>query len=192
MAEPQDILVLTEFTGILDSLRIAYAIGGSFASSIYGYVRFTQDVDITTEPFDEKAEKFFELVKSKYYISKQAMYHALDTAESFNVIHLETAFKVDLFVRADTDFQKQIFARRKSLRLSDSISRDFSVVSPEDVVLLKLQWYRAGDCSSQIQLSDVIGVLTIQKDRLDFDYLQKWAAALGIDNLLKTAIERID
>ena len=78
------------------------------------------------------------------------------------------------------------------MRLSDSISRDFYVVSPEDVVLLKLQWYRAGDCSSQIQLSDVIGVLTIQKDRLDFDYLQKWAAALGVADILKTAIERTD
>lgn len=192
MTEPHDLLVLTEFTGIFDSLGIAYAIGGSFASSIYGQVRFTQDVDITTEPFDDKAEKFFELVKSKYYISKQAMYHALAIGESFNVIHFETAFKIDVFVRADTDFQKQLFARRKSLRLSDSINRDFSVVSPEDIVLLKLQWYRAGGCSSQIQLSDVIGVLTIQKDRLDFDYLEKWAAVLGVADLLKTAIERID
>lgn len=190
MSEPQELLVLSEFAGTLDELSIAYAIGGSVASSIYGQVRFTQDVDITTEPFDDKAEKLYELLKSQYYINKQAMYQALKSSESFNVIHFETAFKIDVFVRKETAFQRQLLARRRLLRLSDSIDRDFSIVSPEDVILLKLQWYRAGDCSSQIQLSDVIGVFRIQQDTLDLDYLKKWAGTLGVLDLLNNAMDK--
>jgi hypothetical protein len=190
MSEPQELLVLAEFAGALDELGIAYAIGGSVASSIYGQVRFTQDVDITTEPFDDRAEKLYELLKSQYYINKQAMYQALKSGESFNVIHFETAFKIDVFVRKETAFQRQLLARRRLLRLSDSIDRDFSIVSPEDVILLKLQWYRAGGCSSQIQLSDVIGVFNIQQDTLDLDYLKKWASTLGVLDLLNNAIDK--
>ena len=192
MNEPQELLVLAEFAADLDELGIAYAIGGSVASSIYGQVRFTRDADVSVEPFKDRAEEFIQLLKPRYYISAQAVYQALSTAESFNVIHLETAFKIDVFVRADTDFQKQLFARRKSLRLSDSIDRDFSVVSPEDLVLLKLQWYRAGGCVSERQLTDVIGVLTIQQDKLDSNYLTKWAQTLGVLHLLKDALEKVD
>jgi hypothetical protein len=33
----------------------------------------------------------------------------------------------------------------------------------------------------------VLGVLKLQGDRLDFDYLQKWSTELNLEDLLKTA-----
>jgi len=94
MDSRQDIEVLKNFFDILKQLDIAYAIGGSVASSIYGKVRFTQDVDITVEPFEDRAEKLFNLLKSQYYVSKQAMQEALSRQGSFNIIHLESALKI--------------------------------------------------------------------------------------------------
>lgn len=188
MSEPVELIILEDFTNILEKLGISYAIGGSIASSIYGKIRFTEDADITVEPFDNQADKLFELLKPRYYISKDAMYQALKLRQSFNVIHLESAFKIDVFIQKGSSFEKQLMSRRKSLKLSDFLGKSFSVVSPEDIILLKLQWYREGGCSSERQWNDVLGVLAVQAKRLDFEYLKKWSSILGINNLLEKAI----
>ena len=188
MTNPQELIILEGFTDILERLGIDYAIGGSMASSVYGEVRFTQDADMTVEPFMSQAEKLFELLKPQYYISKEAMYQALQQHSSFNVIHLESAFKIDVFIRKDTSFEKQLISRRRLLKLSDSLKKPFSVISPEDIVLLKLQWYRDTGHSSERQWDDVIGVLKVQADKLDFQYLKKWADILRINDLLEKAV----
>ncbi len=187
MAEPQDMIVLQNFIDILEEMNIIYALGGSMASSVYGKVRFTQDADIIVEPFDDIAEKLFERLKSQYYISKDAMYHALEHQSSFNIIHLESAFKIDVFVRKNTLFEKQVLARRKPLKLSDTLEKRVSMVSPEDIILLKLCWYRDGGCVSQNQWEDVLGVLHVQNEKLDLAYLNKYSAVLKINDLLQKA-----
>ncbi|MCH7556443.1 MAG: hypothetical protein IIB56_03200 [Planctomycetes bacterium] len=187
MNNPQELETLESFTKILEQLDIAYAIGGSMASSIYGKVRFTQDADITVEPFDNQADKLFEILKPQYYISKEAMYQALRQRCSFNIIHLESAFKIDIFIRKDTAFEKQLISRRRALKLSNSLEKSFSVISPEDIILLKLQWYRDSGHSER-QWDDVAGILTIQAEKLDFEYLKKWAGILRIDEILEKAI----
>jgi len=188
MSSIHELTIISRFISIIQQLDIAYVIGGSLASSIYGKVRFTQDADITVEPFDDQADKLFEMIKPYFYISQKAMYHALRHRSSFNIIHLESAFKIDIFVRSDTAFEKLLMARRNILKLSDSLQEMFAVVSPEDIILLKLQWYRDGGCSSQRQLDDILGILTVQGDGLDFEYLNKWACSLEINELLKKAI----
>jgi len=57
MSNPQELEILESLAEALEHLDIAYAISGSVASSVYGKVRFTQDADITVEPFDIQAEK---------------------------------------------------------------------------------------------------------------------------------------
>jgi len=185
---PEELMILSNFIDILEQFGIAYAIGGSMASSIYGEVRFTQDADITVEPFDEVADELFEKLKVEYYLSKKAMEQALKERSSFNIIHLKSAFKIDLFVRDEGGFEKQLFVRRKQLELSDSLERPFSVISPEDIILLKLLWYRDGGCVSDVQWNDVLGVLRVQWKTLDFEYLDTWADTLGITELLTKAI----
>lgn len=187
MTEAADLKVLAEFAAILEGLGIVYAIGGSIASSVYGQIRFTQDADVTVEPFDDKIEKFYEEVKSNFYIGEAAMYEAIRQRRSFNIIHLASAFKIDVFIRKDAEFDKQVLDRRRPIKLDESIERRFCVVSPEDIVLLKLQWYSEGCCSSEKQWQDILGVLRIQKDELDAEYLRKWAVALGVDRLLDKA-----
>ena len=187
MTESADLKVLAEFVEILEVLGIKYAIGGSIASSVYGEIRFTQDADVAVEPFADKAEKFYKEVKSSFYVGKAAMYEALGNRKSFNIIHLASAFKIDIFIRKDAEFDKQVLDRRRLIKLDESIERSFSVVSPEDIVLHKLKWYREGGCSSERQWQDILGVLRIQKGELDAEYLKKWAITLGVDGLLDKA-----
>jgi hypothetical protein len=187
MNDTRDIAVLEKLTDVLDSLNIAYVVGGSMASSVYGAVRFTQDADITVEPFGPMADKLFEALKDDFYISKEAMHQALQDRSSFNVIHFATAFKIDIFVRSESDFQRQVLARGRKVQLGDS-AKTISFVSPEDIILLKLDWYRQSGCTSQRQWYDVQGVLAGQAKSLDFEYLKTWAKKLGLNELLAKAI----
>jgi hypothetical protein len=187
MNNPQDAVVLKQFTDILDSLNIVYVIGGSMASSVYGAVRFTQDADITVEPFKPVAEKLFDVLGKDFYISREAMYEALHSRSSFNVIHFATAFKIDVFIRPESEFHKQMLLRGRKIRLGD-IAKPVSFVSPEDIILLKLDWYRQSGCVSERQWSDVKGVLGAQADSLDYDYLRKWSEKLGVEELFRRAM----
>jgi len=187
MNKPQNIAVLEKLTDVFDRLNIAYVIGGSMASSAYGTARFTQDADITVEPFGPICDKLSEALKDDFYISKQAMYQALQNRSSFNIIHLATAFKIDIFVQPENEFHRQMFSRSRKLRLGN-IAKEVSFVSPEDIILLKLDWYRQSGCDSERQWSDVLGVLAVQKNNLDFDYLKNWAIKLGLNELLQKAM----
>ena len=179
--------VIERLADVLDSLGIRYAIGGSVASALYGTVRFTRDADISVEPFSPVADRLYELLHGEFYISREAMEEALRSHGSFNVIHFATAFKIDLFIQGSRELESRLLERRHMLRLSDESTRDVSVVSPEDVILLKLDWFRQTECTSERQWDDVLGVLAVQGDALDFEYLTASARELGLEELLKRA-----
>jgi hypothetical protein len=187
MSDVQQSEVIKRLTDILDELKIRYAIGGSIASSIYGTPRFTQDADITVQPFLPVAERLYEMLKDNFYVSKEAMYQTINSHGSFNVIHFETAFKIDIFT-ANSDFEKLLLVRSKKNNISESIEKPFCVVSPEDIILLKLKWYKQSDFVSDRQWTDVLGVLSVQKNNLDFEYLKNWAKKLELNELLQKVI----
>jgi hypothetical protein len=191
MDSPQELKIIQKLTDLLDQLSIVYAIGGSIASSVYGVIRFTQDADITVSPFSPVADKLYEMLKDDFYISKQAMYQALESRGSFNVIHFETSFKIDIFVQADDEFEKQLLARSRKINLGDPLDKALSFISPEDIILLKLKWYSRGGSASQRQWSDILGVLAVQRGRLDLKYLGQWAEKLGLNDLLQKAMAQL-
>ncbi|OHB63408.1 MAG: hypothetical protein A2Y76_13965 [Planctomycetes bacterium RBG_13_60_9] len=180
--------VVERLTDLLDSLGVRYAVGGSIASSLYGTVRFTRDADITVQLSSPVADKLYDLLKDEFYVSRQAMEEALSLRRSFNIIHFETAFKVDLFVQGSSEFEQRLLERSRRLRLSGTSRRDVCVVSPEDIVLLKLRWFEATGGTSERQWGDVLGVLAVQGEALDFEYLTDSARKLGLAELLGRAI----
>ena len=184
--------VIERLADVLDGLGIRYAIGGSLASALYGTVRFTRDADITVQPFSAAAGKFCDLLEDEFYVSRQAMEEALRSHRSFNVIHFETAFKIDIFVQGPNQFEQRLLGRSRMLRLSDASRRDVSVVSPEDIILLKLRWFRETGGTSERQWTDVLGVLAVQGKALDFEYLIDSAKKLGLGELLERAMAEAD
>ncbi|MCE5185857.1 MAG: hypothetical protein LLF76_07000 [Planctomycetaceae bacterium] len=190
MSNSDELSVISQFVELLDALHISYAIGGSVASSVYGYVRFTQDADISVVPFDGKIHDFCARLTDRFYFSEDAIREAHRINGSFNVIHLETAFKIDVFVRYDKPFDRQMFARRRKLLLDESFPKEFELVSPEDIVLLKLQWYKDGGCVSEKQWNDIQGVLKTQSGGVDLVYLRQWAQTLSVGELLEHALRQ--
>jgi hypothetical protein len=179
-AVEQVVAVLVEF-------GIPYAVGGSVASSMFGEPRFTEDADISVEPFGGRESEFVARFGAEYYLSLSAIEDALRRRSCFNIIHLPSGFKVDIFVRQERAFEASVMSRRRLMPLASSPGRSLAVVSAEDIILLKLEWYRLGNETSDRQWRDVIGVLQVQARALDEDYLDRWAAELGVDDLMARA-----
>jgi hypothetical protein len=114
---------------------------------------------------------------------------AIRRRDAFNVIHLATMLKVDVFVSKLDTYDVTAFARcvRRPLDVAPD-ARMFDITSPEDIILRKLEWYRLGGAVSERQWGDVVGVLRIQRDALDMVYVRRWATELHLADLLDRAL----
>ncbi|HEX8683594.1 MAG TPA: hypothetical protein VF707_14835 [Ardenticatenaceae bacterium] len=189
MAAPDLVAALTPVVEALEQLRVPYLIGGSVASSVYGIARATLDVDIVAHLAPRHVQPLVERLRDTYYISEEAIHEAIARRFSFNLIHLQTMIKVDLFIPQGQPFDEEEFRRiRMDTLTDDETARSFPFSSPEDVILHKLQWYRAGGESSERQWNDALGVLKVQAAALDLAYFAKWARTLGVADLLTHAL----
>jgi len=179
------LLVLKPFIKVLDKLSISYYISGSIASSAFGLPRSTMDIDIVVDLQSSHISQLKQNLEGEFYIDEDMIKEAIDRLSSFNLIHLETAIKIDVFIHKRGSYQDSAFNRRqKDTLVENDKSFEFYFSSPEDIILNKLQWYEKGNRVSERQWLDVLGVIKVQGDSLDKDYLINWAQKLDIYNLL--------
>lgn len=172
-----------------EALRIAYFLGGSMASSVHGIYRATADADFIAAVRSDHVEALARLLQPAFYVSVEAIQVAVASGRSFNVIHLDTMLKVDVFVARADPFHLMQMRRRVLQATGPDGQNTFYVASPEDTVLAKLQWYRDGGGVSDRQWNDVLGVLKVQGPTLDRAYLDEWARELGFTDLLRRALD---
>lgn len=172
-----------------EALGIAYHIGGSVASSSHGVFRTTMDIDLVADVRPEHAQPLADVLQTEFYIEADDIHQAIDAGASFNIIHLNTGQKIDVFTLRKNTYDQAAFMRADLQPLNDDEdARVFFVAAPEDVILNKLRWYRMGGERSERQWLDVQGVLKVQAGLLDEAYLRKWAAEIGVLDLLERAI----
>ena len=139
----------------LERLDVLYLIGGSFASTAYGRVRTTQDVDIVANLEQEQVNDFVTSLGNSFYADETMIRNAIERRSSFNLIHLETMFKVDIFLPKNRSFDQQQLARRTKRIIDNSSSREVYFATPEDTILAKLEWFRLGGETSERQWQDI-------------------------------------
>jgi hypothetical protein len=185
---PEPIQVTLKVVTVFDQLGIPYLIGGSFASAIHGVVRATMDADLVADIKPSQVQWIVTALEKEFYINGDMILDAIHQHNSFNLIHLETMFKVDIFILKQRPFDLNQMQRRIVQPVGDAPDEQAYFSTAEDIILAKLEWYRAGGEQSERQWRDVLGVLELQGDRLDFDYMNQWAVGLGIKDLLTKAI----
>jgi len=184
-SEPVSVTLLV--VEVLDKLGIPYFIGGSLAGAIYGVARTTIDVDIIADLRIQYAVPLANALDNAFYLNIDAIKDAINNKSCFNIIHLETMFKVDVFINKQRPFDYSQFERRVRQEISNEPQCIVYVASAEDNILSKLEWYHKGGSVSERQWRDVLETLKIQKN-MDFDYLRHWAGVLGIADLMEKAL----
>jgi hypothetical protein len=149
--------------------------------------RSTADIDILADVHSEQVVPLLTALQEDFYVDEQAVNEAIDRRQSFNAIHLDSVYKVDIFIPKADEFSRKQIERRELRMLSPDLEQMIYVATAEDTVLAKLRWYDSGGRVSTTQWADVVGVLGASSARLDLDYLHGWAETLGLTDLLARA-----
>lgn len=188
MIEPDIVAAFRPVVDALELLGIGYYVGGSVASSLYGVPRSTADADLVAAIQAAHADPFAAALEADYYVDAEMIRDAIVRKSMFNVVHLATGIKVDVYVLKGDAWNLEAFGRRRADTFAEGPgSRAFSFGSAEDILLHKLVWFRMGGETSDRQWTDVLGVIRVQQQALDAGYLDRWSASLGVADLLARA-----
>lgn len=181
-AEPRggdQLLVLEEVATRLERAGIAYMVTGSTAMNYYAVPRMTRDIDLVVELESPKVDPFVALFAEDFYCEPAAVRKAVEEKGMFNLIHLQTVIKVDFVVRKETVYRREEFARRRSVVVDDTT---IWIVSPEDLLLSKLEW--AKESGSAVQVEDARNLIASVQN-MDWAYVERWAWELTVGPLLR-------
>jgi len=171
--------LLRAVSNLLDAQGIAHMLVGSFASTTYGMVRTTQDIDLVVDPTRDQLDRFVSsLDTERFYVDADAARDALRRRTTFNIIDMTSAWKLDLIIRKARPFSIEELARR---RVATAFGMQVPIATPEDTILAKLEWAKLG--GSDRQLDDVAGILDVRGDSLDLAYIERWLDELGVREL---------
>jgi predicted nucleotidyltransferase len=160
----------------LDQAGIQYMLTGSFALNYYAEPRMTRDMDLVVALTPKDADLVVAMFEGDYYVPRNAVVRAIAQQTLFNIIHVESIFKVDFIIRKNTEYRGLEFERRQQVEI-DGV--EIWIVSKEDLIISKLLW--AKDSHSDFQLRDVRNLL---KSGYDDDYLKRWTQELSVAELL--------
>lgn len=170
----------------LEDKGIDYMITGSFASNLHGVPRTTLDADIVILASIEQLENFAKDIEKDFYIDLDTVREAVQKKGMFNIVHYESGFKVDFIVRKEDEYHIEEFQRRRKYKLGE---KEYFFASVEDTIFAKLLWAKMGD--SERQFKDALNIAKVQRERLDYGYLKKWAKFLGLENMLEKILREI-
>jgi hypothetical protein len=175
----EELEVLRIVTGRLDGEGIPYMVTGSMAVNYYGVPRMTRDIDVVVELAVDDLDRVWDLFRDDFYVEREAVRESIERRTTFNVIHASLIVKVDFVVRKDTEYRRAEFARRRRVSLEE---HPFFIVTPEDLIISKLEWAR--DTRSEVQLSDVRNLLRSVPE-IDPAYVEQWTTRLGLEALYR-------
>jgi hypothetical protein len=179
--EPAEALLIRRLvTEALAQLGVPHAVVGPLASSLHGIPRSTNDADIVAALRPEHVAPLASALGEGFTVDPDMIRDAIARRSEFNVIHLATMFKVDVFVPALDPVAQAELRRATMMEAGEGGSVKLRVATAEDTIARKLRSYREGGEVSERQWADAVGVIAVQGEALDMTYLSQTADALGI------------
>jgi len=177
----EELEVLKIVTGRLNRANIPYMVSGSTAANYYTVPRMTRDIDIVIELKETDIDTFISLFQSDFYINKETVQKEVLQQGIFNLIHNQYVIKVDFIIKKSSIYQETAFSHKREVLIKSS---PMWFISPEDLIISKLNWAR--DSLSEMQLKDVRNLVETV-DNLDLKYIDKWISQLGLEQIYKEA-----
>jgi hypothetical protein len=172
---------------IFEGIGVSCVVGGSLASSVFGEPRATEDIDFIADLHADEIAPLLQALAGEFYVDEIAVRRAVERRSSFNAIHLPSARKIDVFVPPPDPLAQSQIRRRRLVTVSEDPPARLYLLTAEDTALQKLAWYRKSGEASERQWRDVLGIIKVQGDALDWAYLRSTAAEAGLDALLERA-----
>ena len=176
---------MTERELLVDCLRrlngagLSYLLTGSMASNYWGIPRTTHDLDFVIQLPPSAVSKMVSAFSGDFFLDEMAVRAAYKPPHQFNAIDRRSTLKVDFWLLCPVPFEREMFARRKQVKL---FGEPAWIGTAEDVLLHKLYWNQI--TPSDRQLGDAAGIVAVQKGALDESYMQHWAKELGVTDKL--------
>lgn len=170
----------------LEALDVIWLIGGSIASSLLGEPRATADVDLVADLRGMHVDPLCAALAETYYVDPDAVRWAVSTRRTFNVIQLASVTKVDVYCSTNDALSRSELERRMIIEVS---GRQVPVCSAEDIILQKLLWFEKGGRVSDRQWRDLLGVVRVNRERLDHGYLDANAREVRVTELLTKLLD---
>jgi hypothetical protein len=164
----------------LNRSGVTYYLTGSMASNYWGIPRTTHDLDFVIQLPISAVAKIISAFTPDFYIEEAAVRAAYQPPHQFNAIDTRSALKVDFWLPKPEPFDKEMLRRRVHVTL---FGEPAWIAPAEDVILHKLVWNRISP--SDRQLGDAAGVMAVQADALDKNYLKHWAQELKLTGELE-------
>lgn len=178
--------VLKIVISALEDNNIPYMLTGAAAVNYYGRPRLTHDIDIIVNIEKRHIQGIVDVFQQEFYVSSEGIEDAIKHRTAFNIIHNETGLKIDFWMLTDEEYDKRRFSRREKQVIFD---REMYISSAEDIILIKLLWYKKS--TSERHIIDAKGILQVQGGSVDNNYLTKWAEKLTVKEILKELLKII-
>jgi hypothetical protein len=155
---------------------IPYLLTGSFASNYYGIPRSTKDADFVMQLAGGVGAEFGRLLGDEFILDPQLSFETVTGTYRQYIRHRTRRFKIELFVLSNDDYDQERFRRKRE---GEIFGHKIWLLSPEDVVVSKLRWARSKD------EDDVKNVMTVQNQKLDWNYIENWCRKHGTIALMQ-------
>ena len=168
---------------IFDESKIPYMLVGSYSSNFYGRDRATNDADFVVVIESSQLAEIARKLGSDFKIDPQMSFETISMTTRYIVNHPATAFKIEVFLLSDDAHDQARFSRRIQVNFE---GRGTYLPTPEDVVITKLRWSKAGKRSKDVL--DIAQVLAVQFGKLDLPYIRGWCDQHDTRELFETLL----
>ncbi|MDB9308942.1 hypothetical protein PN471_09880 [Aphanizomenon sp. CS-733/32] len=167
-----------ELHQIFESINIDYYVSGGVASSIHGEPRSTRDLDLVIEISQNQIDLLVKTLEASGYYCPAGAVEDLQRGlgNILNITHTETIANADIYITDNSPFAISQMNRKILIDVEEIPA--FWIASAEDTILQKLRWGKGS--KSEKQWRDVLGIIKLQSENLDYGYLTEWAENLDL------------